>query len=82
MTLDIYPACIYLFKFNDRNNRTKYGICHNKDTRMTSVPCHAFIKLTSSGVFILNFQRLTPCSNVSVIDFEQVNGHWVIDTTF
>ena len=30
-----------------------------------------------SGVFIANFEHLTPCSSVSIFDVEQVNVCWV-----
>ena len=33
--------------------------------------------LRHSGIFILNFKRyFTPCSSVSIINFEQVNAGW------
>ena len=31
-----------------------------------------------SGVFIVNFTYFTHCSDVHIVDFEQVNAGWVI----
>ena len=53
---NLCPANNYIFKFNNRNTRTKYEIC--------------------SGVVIVNFKHFTPCSSVSVVNFEQVNAGW------
>ena len=41
---------------------------NNKDTRMTIVPVSLLLSLT----------YFTPCSNVSIVNFKQVNGDWVL----
>ena len=30
-----------------------------------------------SGVFIVNFEHISPCSSVSIVKIEQVNAGWV-----
>ena len=34
-----------------------------------------------SGVFIINFEHISPCSSVPIVNFEQVNADWVQDTS-
>ena len=41
---------------------------NNKDTRTTP--------WRRSGVFIVNFQHFTPCSSVSIVNFEHVIADW------
>ena len=55
--------------------------------RNTRKKCEIYSKLTikipeqrhrrCSGVFIVNSEHITPCSGVSIVDFEQVNVSWV-----
>ena len=40
------------------------------DTRTTAVV---------PGVFIVNFECFTPCFNVSIDNFQQVNAGWAVD---
>ena len=51
-----------MFKTNNRNTKTwKCEICH----------------WCRSGVFIVNFEHnFTPCSSVSIVNFDQVNADW------
>ena len=43
---------------------------NNKDTRTTAWRC--------SGIFIVDFEHISdPCSTVSIVNFEQVNRHYI-----
>ena len=66
------PAGIYLLKVNNRNTRTRCEICL-KLTKNTPERRH----WRRSGVFIVNFE-FTPCSSISIVNFEQVNAGWVL----
>ena len=35
--------------------------------------------MTSSGVFIFNFEHIKPFSSVHIVDFEQVNISWQVN---
>ena len=35
------------------------------------------MSMTSSSIFIANFEHITPFFSVSIVDFEQVNVSWV-----
>ena len=48
----IFPVGIYLLKFNNRNTRTKCGIC--SELKITT-PNQ---KDTRSGVFVVNFEHI------------------------
>ena len=70
-----YLPGIYLLKVNNRNTRTR---------------CEVFSKLTiktterrqcqwrRSGVFIVNFEHISPYFSVSIINFEHEIAGWVI----
>ena len=66
LCLTAIPAGIYLLKVNNRN-RTRCEIC----SKLT-------IKIPErrhwhrSGIFIVNFEHFTPCSSVSIVNFEHV----------
>ena len=63
-----YPAGSYMFKVNNRNTRTMSEICSKlpidtRKTPMTSFWC----------LYCVLWTYLTPCSSVSIINFEQIN---------
>ena len=59
---------MYSFKVNNGNARTPSEIC-SKFTINTS-------EKSRSGVCIANFEQISYCSGVSIVDFEQVNANW------
>ena len=65
------PAGIYLFKVNNRDTLIMCKIC-SKLIIKTPERCH----WRRSGVFIVNFEEISHCSGVSVVDFEQLNAGW------
>ena len=74
IVLITYPAGNNLFKVDIRKTKTSCEIC-SKFTLKTPEQRHWRL----SGVFILLFRTyLTPCSSVSVINFEHVNTGWVL----
>ena len=61
-----------MFKVNDRRTRARCEICSKLAIRIPER--HHWRR---SGIFIVNFWTyLTPCSSVSVVNFEQVNAGW------
>ena len=55
---------------------TQPAITCSKLTIKTAERCHQL----RSGVFIVNFEHIfTPCSSVSIVNFEQVNAGWESD---
>ena len=61
-----------MLKVDNRNTKTRCKIC-SKLTIKTREQCHQ----PRSGVFIVNFVTyFTPCSSVSIANFEQVNAGW------
>ena len=59
----------YMFKVNNRINKTKCEIC-SKLTIKTLERCH----WGRSVVFIVNFEiYFLPCSSVFIVNFKQVN---------
>ena len=67
----------YLFKVNNRNTRTMREI-GSKLTIKTTERCH----WRRSVVFIANFEQVSHCSSVSIVDFEQVNTGWAANIFF
>ena len=71
-TFDIqikYPVGIYMSKVNNRNPRTRCEIYSKLTIKNLNDAKRRF------GVFIVNiWTYFTPCSSVSVINFEQVNA--------
>ena len=66
------PVGIYLLKVNKRNTGTRCEIC-SKLTIKTPER-HQWRR---SGVFIVDFEHyFTPCSCVSIVNFEHVNADW------
>ena len=61
----IYPTCSHSIELTS----AMYKV-NNKDTRTTSFN----VFLVS---FVLTLNKFTPCSSVSIADFEQVNLQWV-----
>ena len=59
----IYPAGIYMFKVNNRNTRARCEICST-------------IKLTTETPERRHWY--TPCSSVSIVNFEHVISGWVL----
>ena len=55
------PVGIYMFKVNNRNNRTRCEICS---------------KLTIKTLECSKLAIKTPCSIVSIVNFEHVNSDW------
>ena len=64
-----FPGNIYLYKGNNRNTRKRCEICSK-------------LIIKTSGVFIINFEQLTPFSSVSIVDFEQINVSRVNELTY
>ena len=65
-------ANIYLFKVKNRNTKgVKYAEVNSKNIRTTS--------MRSFWVFLLSLNIFTPFSDVSIVDFEQVNVSWEAD---
>ena len=62
------PAGNYIFRVNNRNTRVRCEIC-SKLTIKTP-------ERHRSGVLIVNY--FAPCSNASIVNFEQVNAGWVV----
>ena len=71
MTAFRFPAGIYLLKVNNRNTRTRCGICSMLTTHTTKRR-----HWRRSSVFIVNFKHSTPCS-VSIVNFEHIIAGWV-----
>ena len=67
-----YPDCIYLFNINKGKIRTIWEICP-KFTMKTPEWRH----WRRSGVFIVNFEQISQCFGVPVVDFDQVNIGWL-----
>ena len=61
----------YMFKTNDRNTRIRCEIC-SKLTIQIPEQC----QWRYSGIFIVNFEHISTCSSVSIVNFEQVNASW------
>ena len=62
------PAGNYMLRVNNKNTRTRCEIC----SKLTMVSL-----LQTSGVFLQLRTYFTPCSSVSMVNFEQVNAGWV-----
>ena len=62
MPYNIFPAGIYLLNVNNRNTRTKCEICS---------------KLTIKTPERRHRPYFTPCSSVSIVNFEHVIAGWV-----
>ena len=60
-----FPIGIYLFKVNDESTTAMYKIC-SKLTIKTSQGRHEH----RPGVFIVNFEKISHCSGVFMVDFE------------
>ena len=69
----IHPAGNYMFKVNNRNTRTRCEICSKLAIKKPERR-----HWLRSSVFIVNSEHFTPCSNVSIVNFEQVNVGWAI----
>ena len=67
----MFLISIYLFKADNRNNRTMCEICLKNDERKRGQWC-------ISGFFIVNFERFHTLFFVSIVEFEQKNVGWVI----
>ena len=57
-----------MFKVNNRNTRTRWEICSKLKIK---TPERRY--WCRSGVFIVNFEHISPYSRVSLVNFEQVN---------
>ena len=64
------PAVIYLLKVNKRNTKTRCEIC----SKLT-IKTPERRQWRRSGVFTVNLY-FTPCSSVSIVNFEHVNAGW------
>ena len=63
-----------MFKVNNRNTR-RYEICSKLTTKIPEPR-----QWCRSAVFIVNYRTcFTPCSSVSIVNFEQINAGWVIN---
>ena len=71
--ISAFPVGIYLLKANAISTRTRCEIC-SKLTIKTPEWC----QWRRSGVFIVNFDCILQlCSNVSIVNFENVIAGWV-----
>ena len=68
---DTSPVGIYLLKVNNRNTRARCQLC-SKLTIKTSERRH----WRRSGVFIVNFEHKSPCSSISIVNFEHIFAGW------
>ena len=58
------PVNIYMFKVNNRNNRTRYEICSK-------------LTIKTPGVFIVNFEHISYLVLVFlIVNFEKVYADW------
>ena len=60
-----------MFKVNNRNTGTKCEICSKLTIK---IPEQRHWR--RSGVFVVNFERISLCSSVSIVNFEQVHAGW------
>ena len=60
-----------MYKVNNRNTGTKCEICSKLTIK---IPEQRHWR--RSGVFVVNFERISLCSCVSIVNFEQVNAGW------
>ena len=68
----LIPAGIYLLKVNNRNNRT---MCEIYSKLTITIPKRRHWR--RSGAFIVHFEHIfTPCSSVSILNFEHVISGW------
>ena len=67
-----FPADFYLFKANNKCTRKRCEIC-SKLTIKTPERRH----WRSTGVFIVNFEHISPLFLVFFVDFEHANVSWV-----
>ena len=66
------PPGIYLLKINNRNTRIRCEICSKLTIKIPERR-----QWRRSGVFIINFKTyFTPCSSVSIVNFEHVIAGW------
>ena len=68
---ELFPTNIYLLKVNNRNYRKRCEIC-SKLTMKTA----ELRQRRLSGVFIVNFEHITPFSSVSIVHLEQIILNW------
>ena len=65
-----------MFKVNNENSRTMCEICSKLTIKILERR-----HWRRSGIFICNFEHFfTPCSSVSIVNFEQVNTGWEVTT--
>ena len=62
-----------MFKVNNRNTRAKCEICSKLAIKIPEGR-----QWRRSGIFIVNFEHISFCSSVSILNFEQINAYWVI----
>ena len=74
ITMFSLPTKHLLPQINNRNSRTRCEIC----SKLTTIKPPEQRPWRRSGVFIVNFEHISPFSSVSVVNFEQVNDCWVI----
>ena len=64
------PPGNYMFKVNNKNTKTRCEICSKLTIK---IPERRHWR--RSGIFIVNFEHISPRSCVSVVIFEQVNAN-------
>ena len=70
----VNPGGNVMFKVNNRNTRTRSEIC-SRLTMKTTGRC----QWRRSNGFIVKFEHIfTPCSSVSIVNFEQAIAGWEI----
>ena len=70
-SIKLYPAGIYLLKVNNRNTRTRCEICSKLIIKYQNNALASFRYL-----YCWLWTYFTPCSIVSIVNFEHVFGGW------
>ena len=69
-----FPDGIYLLKVNNRNTRTRCEICLTIKITIKILEQHQCL----SGILFELWTYFTPCSSISIVNFEHVIAGWVI----
>ena len=73
--LSYHPVNNYVFKVNNRNTRKR---CEISSRLTTNTP--EWRHWRCSGVFIANFEHISHFYRVSILNFEQVNVSWAVNS--
>ena len=70
------PAGIYVSKVNNRNTRARCEICSKLTIKIPERR-----QWRRSGIFVVNFEHISPYSSVPIVNFEHVIVGWDISAT-